>query len=118
MVAYVTRVSVWFYSEGASPSAVVKKLVSLGFTPVRGSHDFVYEHSGQNMSESDLTASILEIANALHKALAGFKVIYNLETSPAEQDSADVPLEVIDAELEQTRREIEMIEGDSPSEKS
>ncbi|MEM2143470.1 MAG: hypothetical protein QXS20_05280 [Candidatus Thorarchaeota archaeon] len=112
MVNYVTRVSVWFYSEGASPSAVITRLMGLGFRPVRGSHDFVYEHKGHDLSESDLTTAILEIANGLHKALSGFKVLYNLETGPVSDASDDIPLEIIDAELEQTRREIESAESD------
>lgn len=116
MVEYVTRVSVWFYSEGASPAAVVKRLMGLGFTPVRGAYDFVYKHSGTHMTESDLSASILEIANALHKALSGFKVLYNLETHAADEEGDYVPLAALDAELEETRREIEQIEKESNQE--
>ena len=117
MVEYVTRVSVWFYSEGASPAAIVKRLMELGFIPVRGAYDFVYKHSGTHLTESDLSASILEIANALHKALSGFKVLYNLETHAADEEGDYVPLEALDAELEETRREIEQIERESIQEK-
>ncbi|MGQ4870506.1 MAG: hypothetical protein ACP6IT_01560 [Candidatus Thorarchaeota archaeon] len=112
MVKYVTRVSVWFYSEGASPALVIKKLLELGFTPVRGAFDFVYEHKQNDMSEKDLGSAILEIANALHEALKGFKVWYNLDTHPAESDVDYIPLEDIDAELEATRRELTELESE------
>ena len=41
MSRYETRVKVWFYSEGASPSVIVKKLLALGFKPLRGAYDLV-----------------------------------------------------------------------------
>ena len=111
MSKYVTRVSVWFYSEGASPSQVISKLTELGFKPIRGAHDFVYEHSDDNMTEADLSNAIIEISNALHKTLSGFKVLYNLDTHLSEGDDY-VPLEDIDAELEETRKELEEIENE------
>ena len=109
MARYVTRVSVWFYSEGASPSQVISKLTALGFKPVRGAHDFVYEHDEDDMTEADLGNSIIEISNALHKTLSGFKVLYNLDTHLSEGDDY-FPLEDLDAELEETRKEIEEFE--------
>ena len=75
-----TYLIVWFNSEGASPSIVINKMLELGFIPVRGAYDFVYEHKQEDMSESDLSESILEIADALHKALVGFHVLYTLDT--------------------------------------
>jgi hypothetical protein len=112
MPEYVTRVSVWFYSEGASPAQVISKLTELGFKPVRGAYDFVYEHSGVDMTEADLGNAIIETSNALHKTLSGFKVLYNLDTHLSEGDEDYVPLEDIDAELEETRKELEQIESE------
>ncbi len=112
MPRYVTRVSIWFYSEGASPSEVIKRLTELGFTPVRGAFDFVYEHKQEDMDERDLSSSILEIANALHAALSGFKVWYNLDTHLADEGADYVPLEAIDAELAATREEISKMENE------
>ena len=109
MSKYVTRVSVWFYSEGASPSQVLHKLTELGFQPIRGAHDFVYEHADEDITEADLGAKIIEISNALHKTLSGFKVLYNLDTHLSEGDDY-IPLEDIDAELEETRKELEELE--------
>lgn len=110
MSGYITRVSVWFNSEGASPSLVIQKLLELGFTPIRGAYDFVYEHSEDDMSEKDLTTAIVEIANALHATLAGFNVLYTLDTHPIEEDADYIPLEDIDAELEATRKELQELE--------
>ncbi|RDE12956.1 MAG: hypothetical protein C4K49_09130 [Candidatus Thorarchaeota archaeon] len=111
MAKYVTRVSVWFNSEGASPATVIAKLVGLGFTPVRGAYDFIYKHESPNdMTESELGSAIIEISNALHKTLAGFKVLYTLDTHTLDDEADYVPLEDIDAELEATRRELSELE--------
>jgi hypothetical protein len=106
MATYVTRVTVWFNSEGASPSQVLTRLTELGFKPVRGSYDFIYEHE-DDLNEADLGNAILEISNALHKTLSGFKVLYNLDTHPV---GDYMPLEDIDEELAATRKELEEIE--------
>ncbi len=111
MSEYVTQVSVWFNSEGASPSIVIKKMLELGFIPVRGAYDFVYEHEQDDMSESDLSESILEIADALHKALKGFRVFYTLDTH-TKDESEYFPLADIDAELDATRKELAEMENE------
>lgn len=110
MSSYVTRVKVWFYSEGASPSVVMTKLMDLGFKPIRGAYDFVYEHSNDDANESDLGGAILEIGNALHTTLSGFRVLYTLDTHEASEIPDIIPLEDIDKELEITRRELEELE--------
>jgi len=79
MPKYETSVQLWFYSEGASPSEVAKKLLALSFKPIKGAYDFVYMHSGEDMSESDLGTAILEISDALHKTILLKK---NLTSSP------------------------------------
>ncbi|NWF95094.1 MAG: hypothetical protein HXY34_03040 [Candidatus Thorarchaeota archaeon] len=109
MPGYVTRVSVWFYSEGASPATVIKKLMTLGFTPVRGAYDFIYRH-GAAVTDTDIGSAILEISSALHKTLSGFKVLYTLETSLADAEDDYVPLDDIDRELARTRLEIQEVE--------
>jgi hypothetical protein len=109
MSRYETRVQVWFYSEGASPSVIVKKLLALGFMAIKGAHDFVYRHSEEEMTDADLGTAILEIADALHKALNGFKVLYNLDTHLTDEESDTIPLADIDAELAQTRKELEEV---------
>lgn len=110
-MSYVTRVSIWFNSEGASPATVIKKLLEMGFTLVLGAYDFVYTHEAdEEMSDADLSKSILEIGNALHETLSGFKVMYALATHPVEEDGDYVPLEILDAELKQIEKEIEELE--------
>ena len=110
-MSFVTRVSIWFSSEGASPATVIKKLLEMGFTLVRGAYDFVYTHEvDEDMSDADLSKSILEIGNALHETLSGFKVMYALATHPVDEEGDYVPLEVLDAELKQIEEELEEIE--------
>ena len=70
-----TYLTIWFYSEGASPLEVVEKLRSLGFEPLRGYHDHVYDWK----RKIDLM-DILELANKVHETLKGLKVFYKLET--------------------------------------
>lgn len=109
MSRYETRVQVWFYSEGASPSIIVKKLLALGFKPIKGAYDFVYTHSEEEMTDADLGTAILEISDALHKTLNSFKVLYNLDTQLTDEESDILPLADIDAELAETRRELEKV---------
>ncbi|MHA1907620.1 MAG: hypothetical protein ACW98Y_10035 [Candidatus Thorarchaeota archaeon] len=112
-MSYITRVSIWFNSDGASPGTVIKKLLEMGFTLVRGAYDFVYTHElDDEMTDADLSKSILEIGNALHEALSGFNVMYALATHPIEEAGDSVPLEVLDAELAKIGKEIEEIEGE------
>ncbi|MGY5880237.1 MAG: hypothetical protein RTV31_08300, partial [Candidatus Thorarchaeota archaeon] len=70
-------------------------------------HDFVYSHAEEEMTDADLGSAILEISDALHKALNGFKVLYNLDTQITDEDSDTLPLDDIDAELAETRKELE-----------
>ena len=109
MSRYETRVQVWFYSEGATPSVIVKKLLALGFKPLKGAYDFVYTHSEEEMTEANLGTAILEISDALHKALNGFKVLYTLDTHLTDEEADTIPLADIDAELAETRRELEKV---------
>jgi hypothetical protein len=113
-MSYITRVSIWFNSEGASPGTVIMKLLDMGFTLVRGAYDFVYTHElEEDMTDADLSKSILEIGNALHDTLSGFKVLYALATHSLEEAGDFVPLEVLDEELEKIRKEIEELEEES-----
>lgn len=109
MPKYQTSVQLWFYSEGATPSEVAKKLIALGFKPIKGAYDFVYIHTVEDMSEADLGAAILEISDALHKTLSGFKVLYTLDTHITEEAIDILPLDALDAELKQTRKELEEV---------
>jgi hypothetical protein len=66
---------IWFNSEGAEPKEVVDKLREIGFQPMRGPYDHVYEWT----KDADLE-KILQLGTTVHQALKGFKVLYKLET--------------------------------------
>ena len=70
-----TYLMIWFNSEGAKPKTVVDKLQEMGFKPMRGPYDHVYEWT----KEADLE-KILQLGNTIHKTLKGLKVLYKLET--------------------------------------
>jgi hypothetical protein len=70
-----TYLTIWFDSEGASPTIVAEKLRNMGFKPLRGQYDHVYDW-GRKIDLEE----ILQIANAVHETLRGLKVIYKLET--------------------------------------
>lgn len=117
MPEYITRVSIWFNSEGASPAKVIRKLTALGFTPVRGVYDFIYKHDkSMDMTDTELSNAILDISDALHAALSGFKVLYTLNTHPLDEEEDYFPLDIIDEELEEIRREIKEVEKESHAE--
>ncbi len=66
---------IWFNSEGAEPKVVVERLQDLGFRPMRGPYDHVYEWTNEANIQD-----ILQLGNTIHKALKGLKVLYKLET--------------------------------------
>jgi len=66
---------IWFNSEGAKPQIVVEKLQSIGFNPMRGPYDHVYE-----WNKDAALGEILQLGNTIHEALKGLKVLYKLET--------------------------------------
>lgn len=67
-----TYLTIWFNSEGANP---VERLRSLGFKPLRGYHDHVYDW-GRKVELED----IFQLARAVHETLKGLRVLYKLET--------------------------------------
>jgi hypothetical protein len=75
VVRLKTYLTIWFYSEGANPLEVVEKLRSMGFKPLRGYHDHVYDWG----RKVELT-EVLQLANKVHETLKGMKVLYKLET--------------------------------------
>ncbi len=70
-----TYLTIWFSSEGAPPSEVVKRLLAMGFRPIRGHYDHVYD-----WKRSVTIDDIIQLSNALHETLKGLKVMYKLET--------------------------------------
>ena len=71
-----TYLTILFNSEGANPIEVVERLRSLGFEPLRGVQDHVYDWGKTNVELDD----IFRIACSVHETLKGLKVFYKLET--------------------------------------
>ncbi|BAB59423.1 TVG0293838 [Thermoplasma volcanium GSS1] len=70
-----TYIKVSFSSEGARPSEVINRLRSLGFKPVIGEHDMVYEW-GNGATPDDA----IWFADKIHATLAGYNVRFEIET--------------------------------------
>lgn len=70
-----TYLTVWFSSEGATPIEVVERILAMGFKPIKGHYDHVYDWAKEPSLEE-----VLELANKLHETLKGMKVTYKLET--------------------------------------
>ncbi len=66
---------VWFNSEGGKPSEINQRLLSLGFKPIQGTHDFVYEWR-KNVEVEE----ILRFGDKVQMTLSGLNVMFKLET--------------------------------------
>lgn len=80
-----TYLVMWFSSDGARPMEVTKRLLSLGFRPVKGNYDYVYEWD-KRANVDDL----VKFADKVHLTLQGLNVLFRLETVggsvPVEED--------------------------------
>lgn len=70
-----TYLTIWFNSEGAGPTVVVERLLAMGFKPIKGHHDHVYDWK----RDVDLE-EIVQLGNSVHETLKGCNVIYKMET--------------------------------------
>ncbi|MHC1624744.1 MAG: hypothetical protein ACXQS2_01930 [Methermicoccaceae archaeon] len=66
---------VWFNSEGAEPSEITRALTSLGFKPIKGNYDYVYEWS----SSADVD-EVLSFGDRVRMTLKGMSVLFRIET--------------------------------------
>jgi hypothetical protein len=66
---------IWFSSEGAGPMEVVEKLQGMGFKPLTGQYDHIYDWKRTVTIED-----VLGLGNAVHETLKGLKVLYKMET--------------------------------------
>lgn len=71
----ITNLIIWHSSEGKNPPEVLQRLTGLGFRPVTGYYDFMYDH-GKEVSIND----IMEFSIKVHETLRGTGVLYKLET--------------------------------------
>ncbi len=70
-----TYIKITFNSEGANPSEVMSRLQSLGFKPVTGAYDMVYEwDNGATVNDA------IWFADKIHETLKGYNVLFQLET--------------------------------------
>jgi hypothetical protein len=70
-----TYLTIWFSSEGSGPVEVVDRLRSLGFEPLRGYHDHVYDWK-RKIELGD----ILQLTDKIHETLKGMNVLYKIDT--------------------------------------
>jgi len=70
-----TYLTIWFSSEGAEPSTVAQKLQSMGFKPIKGQHDHVYDWKREATLDD-----VLQLLNNVHHTLKGLQVLYKIET--------------------------------------
>ena len=71
-----TYLLIWFNSNGASPSDVNQRLMSLGFEPMQGSYDYVYDW-GNNVDLDE----ILRFGDKVHISLQNSGVLFKIETT-------------------------------------
>jgi hypothetical protein len=71
-----TYLLIWFNSNGASPSDVNRRLMSLGFQPVQGPYDYVYDW-GNNVDVDE----ILRFGDKVHLSLQDSGVLFKIETT-------------------------------------
>ncbi len=71
-----TYLVVWFNSDGAAPSEVNSRLLSLGFKTVKGNYDFVYNWGSKKVS----VEAILNLSDKVHLTLKGLNTMFKLET--------------------------------------
>jgi hypothetical protein len=71
-----TYLLVLFSSEGARPSEINRRLTSLGFEPMQGSYDFVY-----NWNSNVSIDKVLEFGDKVYLSLQGTGVMFKLETT-------------------------------------
>ena len=70
-----TYLTIWFSSEGESPQKVIASLQKLGFEPVYGNYDMVY-----NWDKKASLEDIIKLADLVKKTLAGTGVLFKIET--------------------------------------
>ncbi len=79
-----TYLVVMFNSDGAKPTEVTKRLLGLGFRPVKGNYDYVYEW-GKNARTDD----VIRFGDKVQITLQGLGVMFRLETVGAEAAAAE-----------------------------
>ena len=67
--------SIWFSSDGTRPSEITQRLLSMGFRPMKGNYDYVYD-----WTESPNTEKAISLTEQVHATLKGCNVRFKMET--------------------------------------
>lgn len=70
-----TYLMVWFNSEGANPSEVNDRLMSMGFKLVSGNYDYVFDW-GHSVELDE----VLRFGDKVHLTLKNMNVLFKIET--------------------------------------
>lgn len=70
-----TYLAVTFSSDGAKPSAINDALAQLGFQPMQGPHDFIYDWPGEASVDE-----VLQFGDRIHAQLQGMGCLFGMET--------------------------------------
>ncbi len=70
-----TYLKVMFNSDGAKPSEVRDGLEGMGFQPMHGAHDFVYDWPGAASLDE-----VLSFGDSIHAQLQGLGCLFEMET--------------------------------------
>ena len=70
-----TYLIVWFNSEGAKPSDISDRLLSMGFSPVEGEYDYSYNWD----SRAEIN-DIIKFGDQVQNTLKDTGVLFKLET--------------------------------------
>ena len=70
-----TYLIVWFNSEGAKPSDRTERLLSMGFQPVEGEYDYLY-----NWDSHAAIEEIIKFGDQVQNTLKGSGALFKLET--------------------------------------
>jgi hypothetical protein len=74
-----THLTIYFNSEGTSPSTVAKRLAGLGFEPLKGTTDFV-----RIWDKGSTVQSVVwrDFQDSIHGILRGCQVLFAYKTVP------------------------------------
>jgi hypothetical protein len=70
-----TYLIIWFNSEGAKPSDVTERLLSMGFRPVEGEYDYIYEWDSHTAIDD-----IIKFGDQVQNTLKGSGALFKFET--------------------------------------
>ncbi len=72
MKSYLT---LWFNTQGDRTSNVTQRLMSMGFRPIHGNYDYVYD-----WNKAATVEDAVALADKVYETLKGSTVIFKLET--------------------------------------